>query len=278
MNKQLVNEPLIMTATIDVSKTPFVQLSNPKERLVQYLCALISWINFSDISSIIFCENSNTKFDFHKVKELALIQGKELEVLVFNGNLKSEIYGKGWGEGEIIEYALEHSKLLKNSFAFYKVTGRLFVDNFSEVHAAYKGSPNVFKLQYNNLTKHKKSSNVFLPISLLKDINRYLFSQSWSNYLMIRHNIKASRCDQLVHTNFFKVSIPFFRRHLINSYRRVSDKQRYCLEHAYYDDLRKVAWKPLEEDLCLVGTSGSTGNLWSRNYTDEIRDLAGKFL
>ena len=38
--------------------------------------------------------------------------------------------GKGFGEGEILEYVYTHSRLLRLTDTFYKVTGGLFVRNF----------------------------------------------------------------------------------------------------------------------------------------------------
>ncbi len=40
---------------------------------------------------------------------------------------------KGYGEGEIISYALNNSKYLKNSESFYKLTGGLTVENINDV-------------------------------------------------------------------------------------------------------------------------------------------------
>ena len=37
---------------------------------------------------------------------------KHLEILLFVGNNESYKYGKGWGEGKIIEYVFKNSKVL----------------------------------------------------------------------------------------------------------------------------------------------------------------------
>jgi hypothetical protein len=46
---------------------------------------------------------------------------------------KVQIQGKGYGEGQIIEYALTHSEHLKKSSSFFKCTGKLWVENFWEI-------------------------------------------------------------------------------------------------------------------------------------------------
>lgn len=79
------NEVLLMTATINVGNTPLVAIKNDKERLLQYLYSLIAWIKLTSINTIVFCENSNTSYDFLKISEFAKNEGKALEVLVFDG-------------------------------------------------------------------------------------------------------------------------------------------------------------------------------------------------
>lgn len=71
---------------------------------------MIAWIKLTSINTIVFCENSNTSYDFVKISELAKNEGKTLEVLVFDGNQGSYQYGKGYGEGRIIEDAINNSK------------------------------------------------------------------------------------------------------------------------------------------------------------------------
>lgn len=42
-----------------------------------------------------------------------------------------ELCGKGYGEGEIIEYGLKYSELLRGAAYFCKLTGRLKVENIN---------------------------------------------------------------------------------------------------------------------------------------------------
>lgn len=69
---------------------------------------------------------------------------KTLEILPFQGNTKKTVFhGKGYGEMECINYALDNSQLLKSSDTFVKLTGRVIVLNFDCVlHSAIK--PNTF--------------------------------------------------------------------------------------------------------------------------------------
>lgn len=110
-------------------------ISNEEERLQQYISALRHLINSGAFRKIIFCENSNYNLEaFELLKKEAKNQETELEVLSFQGDLKqASIHGKGYGEGEIMDYVFENSRLLRNESYFIKLTGRLIIDNISEI-------------------------------------------------------------------------------------------------------------------------------------------------
>jgi len=140
---------LLMTACIDVGKTPFVTIRNSQDRLNQYLRSVILWIIRSDIKNIIFCENSGFQYDYGFLKDLAGIYGKAIEFIAFNGNDASYSKGKGYGEGEIIKYALNNSKLISPDDMVYKITGRLYMKNFNAIYKEHLANDNVFnKLSY----------------------------------------------------------------------------------------------------------------------------------
>ena len=125
---------VLLTATISPKKNvPHVALRDEKERLVHYLHSLLLWSRSMKTDKIVFCENSATKFDFSSIKNFLEKSGKEFEVLVFDGNKETQEFGKGRGEQEILEYALDNSILLRKRPAFFKVTGRLFIENFDKV-------------------------------------------------------------------------------------------------------------------------------------------------
>lgn len=131
---------LIITACIIVDEgVPYVSIINTEERLHDYI-ETIKWaINLSPFVSIVFCDNSN--FDFNKIKktkdillENASEKGKRLELLSFKGDVdKVKNRGKGYGEGEILEYVFNNSILAQGVSEYWKITGRLIVDNINEI-------------------------------------------------------------------------------------------------------------------------------------------------
>lgn len=126
----------IITGTIQ----PPIQMKqlvvrNIAERLKQYRESLLFFIDSGAFSQIVFAENSNygeTVFD--DLVSYAKEKGVQLENLSFAGNVSQCIlHGKGYGEGEIMQYVLEHSRLIKQADFFVKITGRLQVHNISDI-------------------------------------------------------------------------------------------------------------------------------------------------
>jgi hypothetical protein len=274
------NEALLMTATINVANTLFAAINSPEERLFQYLCSLISWIKLTRIDTIIFCENSNTSYDFGKIIEFANNEGKTLEVLVFNGNQGAQRSGKGYGEGRIIEYALKKSKNLKDDVNFYKITGRLFVNNFEEIQQKHANTPNVFKIPawgYEKVPDYlymENVSSILRPFKLTANLFRkYLFA-------LKTRGLKGPH-DPLnnVFTRFYKVNVKFFKETHLDSYKKVSDRWGYYLECAYYDDLIGKDFSPFLSDIHLIGMAGHNCSLLDGgDYPDDIKNLAKTFM
>lgn len=113
------SETLVMTATFRPEATPYLVVRDEDARILQYMCALASWARPTHVRRIVLGENSNTRFDFSPVIRYLEAAGKEVEVLVFDGNKEAVRYGKGYGEGEILEYLHTNSTLLRECGAFY---------------------------------------------------------------------------------------------------------------------------------------------------------------
>lgn len=127
---------LLLTASINpgVSDTPMTAIKKPSIRLEQYRQTLIQMIQSACFDRIVLCENTNYEEEFAKAKELSITNGIQFEHLKFKGDYeKVHSLGKGFGEGEIIAYALENSKLLAESEHFYKLTGRIQISNIQEL-------------------------------------------------------------------------------------------------------------------------------------------------
>lgn len=93
------------------------------------------YINESNFDIFVFCENTGYQFRKDEIKVLAHKSGKIIEFLSFVSNIEMvNKLGKGYGEGECIEYAINKSKFLQDDeVTFFKITGRLFVENINEI-------------------------------------------------------------------------------------------------------------------------------------------------
>ncbi len=127
---------IIITGTIapgnDVVQ---LKIKDSSQRLVQYINALDKIISDKPDAKIVFCDNSNYgTAEMKIIADKAVEKKMEFEALSFQGDNNAVAqHGKGYGEGEIVKYVLGNSKLAKNETYMLKITGRLIVDNISEI-------------------------------------------------------------------------------------------------------------------------------------------------
>jgi hypothetical protein len=274
----LPTEVLLITGSIEVGNTRDVKIRDRAERQRQYLEGLLAWITLTDLPIIVFCENTNTSYDFTKIIKFARLNNKILEVLVFSGNHKAQIYGKGYGEGEIVDYAMKYSQYLSHSQSFYKVTGRLFVKNFNQIKEVHAHLPNVFKLPA-FAPDVDPFANLVVPepngwAGKLRAAARYL-------YVFFGRGRGRGPHDYRKHaaTVFYKCNVDFFKKNLLNSYKRVNETKSYVLEHVIYEDLAGKNFSPFLVKPEIVGRSGSTGITYDGlDYSDEIKRLTEDFM
>lgn len=126
---------LLITGCIHVAMgTKYVKIVDEKERLQDYKKTILWAIHSSPFTKIVFCENSNYIFDTKKFSAEAIKCKKSFEYITFKGNTEKILkQGKGYGEGEIIQYAINNSEILKKETDFYKITGRLRIKNIENI-------------------------------------------------------------------------------------------------------------------------------------------------
>ncbi len=264
-----MEDPLLLTAAITPGNVPFVAVSDGQERAIQYLCALICWIRSSGIRKIVLCENTATEVEFTDVVALARSLGKDLEIVKFSGNSEAQSLGKGYGEGRIIEHALDHSRLLRRAPRFYKATGRLFLTGFDQLASQAADRDSLFIEDYHRLDTRWKKYKARAMLRAGAVLQQAPFRQ-------VRPGI-----DHLlglpvwVNTRFFKADTAFYRQHLLKAYERVNDAQGHYLENAFADALSRFpqarAW--WQTPLRWQGVSGTLGSVvyGDSDYTPAVR-------
>lgn len=219
---------MVITSSVYVN-TRYTALQDAGERERQYFDSLEFYIRETPFQKIIVCDSSGYIYP-GSMRCLAEEHHKQLELLSFTGDKAAmELHGKGYGEGEIMEFVLTHSRLLKEVEGFLKVTGRLKLTNTEKL-----------------LRRAHHRQNYFMPISLIRP--RWLVPPA------------ARPCVEI---RVYYATKDVFKTVLLDAYRKVSDDKTYFLEHAYHDALAASAVTvqcfPLAPEI--TGTSGSNG--WS---------------
>ncbi|WP_314138474.1 hypothetical protein [Buttiauxella noackiae] len=132
-----MNIPIIVTSCINPN-APLTKLQDPKIRIDVTIDALKKICKHAD--NIVFCDGS--AFDISaELKKHPEFDNKNIEVLFFKNDTKSvEMFGKGFGEGEIVNYAVEHSEYIHSSTCFAKLTSKLYVDNLQKCLKAFNST------------------------------------------------------------------------------------------------------------------------------------------
>ena len=140
---------IIVTGTIAPKSTvKELVLRDSKERLEQYRKALYKLVDARPDAKIIFCDNSGYDMaELDDIKKKADDAGVKLELMSFIGDSNAVTnHGKGYGEGEIVEYVLSCSELAQGESFMIKITGRLVVDNIADIVKKVKTDRTYFNI------------------------------------------------------------------------------------------------------------------------------------
>lgn len=208
---------LLLTGCINPDGMAYTALSNKEERKRQYINAIKFYLTNTNYP-IVFAENSGTDIGHLFTDDL---KSSRLETLTFSGN-KEKYRGKGYGECEIIQYALDHSSIIcsnKNE-RIAKITGRLIISNIRTIVCLHQ------ILSSKRTTLCAINSELSFPDSRI---------------------VIASK-------DFFRL--------FLKSKDKINDTQGYYFEHALCDSIKEEKQYPFSPFFIpphIEGTSGSTG-------------------
>lgn len=204
---------ILLTGCVNPNGMAYTQLQDPSTRATQYINAII-WYYKNTSFPIVFAENTGAdikdmiKFDY---------DNKRLDFLSFNGNDFDKSLGKGYGEGEIIQYALNNSQLLKENPIIIKITGRLIIKNISELVNDYDVLDKCSKLilcDFNRKLSVAFSRVVFMPKRVWKD---YFLPNAGRINDTNRYEFENALADSIIaaiKTESYEVH-PFKRKYII---------------------------------------------------------------
>lgn len=170
--------PILLTAAINPADYEFVGRKGSQIRELDYFKSLIFYLE--NDYNVIFIDNSNfeSKLILDKFKGY-----KNFEYLFFRS--QQSHLGKGHGEKEIIDFALQHSEMLKTNTFFIKITGRLIIKNLQLIVNNIEFDKSIV---YGNFTRNFSWADTRLMI-LNKGFYEKYFSPICDNYLNEKEGI-----------------------------------------------------------------------------------------
>ena len=125
---------IILTSTVNVHNVSYLYEIDPENRIQTYLKSVKKWLYETNLN-IVLVENSGYNFNelnlekenFKSRFEFISFDEKQLPETKY---LQECRFGKGRHEIFAINYAYNHSKLLKSSTFIIKITGRFYIPEF----------------------------------------------------------------------------------------------------------------------------------------------------
>lgn len=268
--------PLLITASLDSGKTPYVNLSSTSARIEAHMEGLLAWCREPWVGSIVLVKNCSAKIRPEVLEHVAASYGKELEFIQVTPSPRTVLQGKGFGEGDMILQALEKSETLRRADDFIKVTGKLFCPGADAIFNGQSGGEFFVCRTFDA----KGVSLIRKRLSPLYQTERGSVAMAFlKRRVRVPWSWVAAAPSALVDTRLYRVKRDFYSQILKNSYRRVQDALGYTLERAFMDDLRGCdrPVKMLEISPGIIGVSGSVGTRageFAEEIRAEARDLA----
>jgi hypothetical protein len=215
-----MNVPLLITSAIQPPpNVPFLQLTDPIKRKLATKAALLFWV-MKGVKRIVLADaTGGTALSEAEVAELRTLQVETEQISYAQDVARLIERGKGYAEGQLIEFALRSSQILSGATHFYKSTGKTFVRNFADIH---------------NLILRNSFDVMFW-----KRVEPHTLMQPWAD------------------CRFYFTSMDFARQQLIPAYQRTDDKVAAC-EYHIMQELNRSATTGLGLRPFVCGVEGGT--------------------
>jgi hypothetical protein len=229
--------PVLLTSSVVAHDTGVV-LKDTDERIRLALQSVEQWVKIDPHISIGLCDGSSFDFSGLIAKEFP---NARIECLYFeNDQDLVKKHGRGYGEGEIVRHALNHSTSIASAGCFAKCSSKLWVENFKEC------------------TRHWNK--------------RFLCKGVFVNAFSIFRKTEFSYID----TRFYIVSNSFYKQHFENAHFQINKEQGYGLENCFHDivlkdDIRKSLFN-IAPVICGVG--GGIGTYYKNSFKRRWKETA----
>lgn len=190
------NIPILLTSSV-VAHDKGVRLQDPSERARLAMESVQQWRTIAPHSPLVLCDGSG--FDFQPMLATLPSSGP-VECLYFQNNVELvQLRGRGYGEGEIVRHAIEHSSLIQSAGSFAKCTSKLWVDNFSACMQQWNGR------------------------LLMKGVFDHVFSPHKATTLAY------------IDTRFYAMDVRTYRQHFLCAHEAIRAQNGYGLEESFRD-------------------------------------------
>jgi hypothetical protein len=211
---------LITTANNPPEGLPFLEMKDPVMRVIAAKAALYFWVA-QGVQQIVLADATGTNllsdYEWEEIDRTETC----VEQINYEQAQDSVVKnGKGYGEGKLIEYAIDNSKLLARVDHFFKCTGKLYVRNFPDIAEA-------------------------------------IMTYSMSG-LFWRHMEDGTSMRPWVDCRFYYTSKAFVKKHLLPAY-LTSDDNVACCEFLAYEVLNRNMEVSRGLRPFITGYAGGTG-------------------
>lgn len=138
---------VLITSAISPPEGVFgLEMKSPIKRRLTTKAAIFFWASLG-VRKIVIADATGQEVLDHS--ELLMVNQLNVEVEQISYFQNNELVlrsGKGFGEGALIEYALEKSRLLSTEEGFFKCTGKVYCRNFADIFnmIQHNGIKNIF--------------------------------------------------------------------------------------------------------------------------------------
>jgi hypothetical protein len=228
--------PVLLTSSV-IAHDRGVALKDTDERIRLALESIEQWLKIDPTLCLVLCDGSS--YDFSTIVT-ERFPSSNIECLYFENDQELvKKYGRGFGEGEIVRYAVENSKSITVSGCFTKCTSKLWVENYKECLEEWNG----------NLLLKGVFENVF---SIIKET-------------------KLSYID----TRFYITSTEFYKKFFQNAHNQVNVNSGHGLENCFFDNLvkYKINHALLKTPPVISGVGGGIGIYYKNSLKRRLKEI-----
>jgi len=190
--------PILLTSSV-VAHDPGVALKDTDERVRLAMQSVEEWLKIDPGLQIVLCDGSD--FDFSSLVAERFAQAR-IECLHFENDQEMvKKRGRGYGEGEIVRYAVRHSRLIAQAGCFAKCSSKLWVENFRKCAQDWNG--------------RFLGKGVFLHVFSLFRKTEFAY----------------------IDTRFYIAATSFYKKHFEDAHLQIGKRRGYGLEDCFHDIL-----------------------------------------